>query len=394
MKRVLIVHPDLTVIGGAEKVALHIISYLLEQNWQVTILTLNPVNFDKISELTEFSFSKDNIIELTAYCPAKIKKLSSLSLIKLAFLHRAAQKVSSQFDLCISTYNELNFGKPGIQYIHHPYWPERRLLHKKHTIWNRNILDKHPFYEKVYRFFAQTIARNKKGFSQNITLVNSIFIQQIVKSIYDINGTVLYPGFLNDKDFRVSVFNDSQTYQLVTISRLTPDKNILELIHSFNILFRKEPNARLIIAGYPGNPEYLKKISKLISDYKIPIEIKTGISREEVLSLLETSQFYISTKKYEHFGISVLEAAARGCIPLIHRSGGTVEIVPEKELQFNHFDEMPDKIIYLRNNPSELHRIKDDLYRHIQKFHIDYFVKGLEKEINSFLKKENISPIN
>lgn len=381
MKKALVVHPDVTVIGGAEKVALHIISYLLEHDWSVTLLTLFPVDFQAISKVTEFNLPPGDVHVLKAFCPSGIRKSSALSLIRLAFLHRTAQKISHDFDLCISTYNELNFGKPGIQYIHHPYWPERRLLHKNHTIWNRNVLDNHPLYEKMYRFVAHSIANNFSGFGQNRTLVNSKFIQGVVKSVYNIDSTVLYPGFLSDADFKKP--DNLRRFQLVVISRLTPDKNILELIHSFFRLSQKEPDARLFIAGYPGDPAYLESIRSLISRYGVPVELKTNITREEVTKLLQESQFYISTKKYEHFGISVLEAVTQGCIPLVHHSGGATEIVPFAGLHFDLFEELPDKIIGLRNNPRDLEKIQSSLFLHIQKFHKKYFYKGLEQVISN-----------
>ena len=31
----------------------------------------------------------------------------------------------------------------------------------------------------------------------------------------------------------------------------------------------------------------------------------------------------------EHFGISIVEAMALGCLPIVHNSGGMVEFVPE-----------------------------------------------------------------
>ncbi len=382
--KALLVHPGFDVIGGAEKVSLHIAQYLINEGWQVSMLSLMPPNLDEISNTTEFLFSADSLKIFKASCPRQIRGNSSLALIQMAFLHRAAKKKAKYYDLCISTYNELNFGKAGIQYIHHPYWPKRKLLHQYHTISNTNILDRYPILEKLYRFAAHSIAGNFSGFTENITLVNSDFIKDIVSSIYGIDSEVLYPGFLHEDDF---VLTDMvhDPWQMVAISRITPDKNILELIRAFSDLSKYEPSAKLFIAGYAPNADYLISVKELIHQYGLHVELKIEVTRDEILSLLRKSRYFISTKKFEHFGISVLEAAANGCVPLVHKSGGVIEIVPYSEFQYNSFDEIPTRIIALNKNPKHLNELRNNLQRHIKKFDLSNFYKGLQAAVGQVI---------
>ena len=381
--KALLVHSGFEVIGGAEKVALHIATYLVNEGWDVTILSLRPPDFEEINQITEFSFPGNTIHTIKAECSDLFNGKLAFGVLQLAFLHRSAKKLAKHFDLCFSTDNEINFGKAGIQYIHHPYWPKRRLLHKYHVISVRNILDRYPPLEAVYRLIAHVIAGNFSGFSRNRTLVNSRFIQDVVKSIYNIESTVVYPGFLSDKDI---YFRDGErdNNQLVAISRMTPDKNIPELVQAFSRLASQKPSVKLVIAGFAPNPGYLESVKNYIDQSKLPVVLETNVTREEIVHLLRGSRFFISTKKYEHFGISLLEAAANGCVPLVHKSGGAVEIVPYPELNFDNFDDLVSKIEHLTENPELVTALRTNLQEHIQMFSLDNFNKGLHQAITSF----------
>ncbi len=42
----------------------------------------------------------------------------------------------------------------------------------------------------------------------------------------------------------------------------------------------------------------------------------------ELLKNLSRAKVYLHVMPYDHFGISVVEAMASGCVPVVHRSGG------------------------------------------------------------------------
>ena len=45
--------------------------------------------------------------------------------------------------------------------------------------------------------------------------------------------------------------------------------------------------------------------------------------------MLLKTKVYLHTTINEHFGISIVEAMASGCIPIVHNSGGPMEFVPQ-----------------------------------------------------------------
>jgi alpha-1,2-mannosyltransferase len=59
--------------------------------------------------------------------------------------------------------------------------------------------------------------------------------------------------------------------------------------------------------------------------------------------ILLNSKVYFHCAIDEHFGISVIEAMASGCVPIVHDSGGPKEIVPEK-FRYKTIDDATEKI--------------------------------------------------
>ena len=51
----------------------------------------------------------------------------------------------------------------------------------------------------------------------------------------------------------------------------------------------------------------------------------------------------------EHFGISIVEAMALGCLPIVHNSGGMKEFVPE-QYRYETLQEAANKITNEINN--------------------------------------------
>jgi GT2 family glycosyltransferase/glycosyltransferase involved in cell wall biosynthesis len=98
---------------------------------------------------------------------------------------------------------------------------------------------------------------------------------------------------------------------------------------------------RLILAGVvPNEPDAIAYYQKLEAGCEEApgAELMLAPSRSQIEALLGRAKVYVSATgfgvdgadedwKREHFGITVVEAASAGCVPVAHRSGGPVEIV-------------------------------------------------------------------
>ncbi len=105
---------------------------------------------------------------------------------------------------------------------------------------------------------------------------------------------------------------------LGTISRLSPEKGILDLLSGFSQIIQSEPNLKLIIVGgYPKEHEnYYLKAKALIERKHLTEHVRVLGYRQDALKILKCMDFYISPSLSEGLPISLLEAIAAG-IPSI-----------------------------------------------------------------------------
>ncbi|MEM0049876.1 MAG: glycosyltransferase [Candidatus Bathyarchaeia archaeon] len=61
------------------------------------------------------------------------------------------------------------------------------------------------------------------------------------------------------------------------------------------------------------------------------VEILQNVPFKNLLQIYGRAKIYLHAMKYEHFGISVVEAMAAGMVPVVHRSGGTWEDILEEK---------------------------------------------------------------
>lgn len=98
-------------------------------------------------------------------------------------------------------------------------------------------------------------------------------------------------------------------------------KGIEDFVRSAGLV----PGARFVIVGKDtdGSVDRLKSIA---SDN---VEFTGWVSEEELLTLYRRAKVYVQASAYESFGLSLAEAMACGCVPVVTDRGALPEIVGE-----------------------------------------------------------------
>jgi glycosyltransferase involved in cell wall biosynthesis len=108
---------------------------------------------------------------------------------------------------------------------------------------------------------------------------------------------------------------------VVTLGRIVPEKRF----HLFVELARLVPKTKFVAVGslpYESSAYYerLKNTA--------PENVSFVLSPlRKVKDLLGRAMAYVHCAENEHFGITIVEAMAAGCVPIVHDSGGPREIV-------------------------------------------------------------------
>ena len=163
---------------------------------------------------------------------------------------------------------------------------------------------------------------------------------QVIRFLGEKNSTVIHNGidyeYIQNLDIdRKTVLKSvdckdwEQNQILGTISRLSPEKGVLDLLSGFSEVIKSEPNLKLmIVGGYPEeHKNYYLKAKELIEREHLTKHVRILGYRQDALKILKCMDFYISPSLSEGLPISLLEAFAAGVPVIATRIPGNKDIL-------------------------------------------------------------------
>lgn len=387
MHRVLLVHPWFRVLGGAELVALHLLRWGTERaGAEVTLLTLYPVDQEDLQRVSGIQWDPARVEVLTAPFPHFLRASDSLSVLRLAFLHRRARAIAARYTLCISSYGEIDFGVRGVQIIHHPMFGPRKILRRYNMIRETTILDRSEVLAGIYRSVCFLVSGNRvQGFRRNLTLPNSAFLRSVVEEVYGIRGEIFPPAILPDRRPSDRPPWEAREFLIVALGRFAPDKGYLRLMDLFADLGGRYAGLRFAVLGRTQDAGYAALVRRRGEELQLPVEFVTDASNEEVRLYLSRAKFLLHAKEFEHFGLALLEAADHGCIPLAHDSGGVPEILTSPFLRYRSAADLLEHFERLNRDADLRSGVEAELERMLDRFRVHSFDSTLERLFAPFL---------
>jgi glycosyltransferase involved in cell wall biosynthesis len=225
------------------------------------------------------------------------------------------------------------------------------------------------FYSAPYRVFYEIFSGNVRS-----TRVLSIsdYIAGLCKKAWGLDSDVVYfpVPYGNWKPV-----NNAEREGIVTIGRFSPEKNQLEQIKIAESLRGVGVKSPLNIVGAVSSSLNHRLYTQLRGEAEkrgiSNLNFNPNVPQRKVISLAHSSKVFLHTMRNEHFGIATVEAIAAGCLPIVHDSGGSKEIVPIKELRFRTEGEAAEKVE--RALKGEFDRYLPELARNITRFSEDSF---------------------
>ena len=226
-----------------------------------------------------------------------------------------------------------NYKKPAlIHYVHNPY---------------EFVPDPFDPIVKLLSVFTNRYIIKRNDFSDAVLANSNSTRKECIKRWNRNDCIVLYPSIKIDEIATyISSPSSSRDDVCIVLSRLSPEKKIELAIEAFNSKVLK--NKQLLIIGYLSreNKNYYQKLCGL-SKGNDNIKILPNLRRNDVLTLLFKSKVLFHPMPNEHFGIAIIEAMAAGCLPVVHASGGPLEIVDNGQYGLIYRDsrEIPELLI-------------------------------------------------
>ena len=309
--KILLVHPRLSVKGGGERVAIHSILAATKAGHEVTLLT---EEFDEASFEDFYGcrglFEKINRLYYPAFRPVLGPR--ALLYQRLIYHWRQIRKAvsSDSSDIVLST-QDIGYvpstHAPVIQYCYFPEYFAHLHTGSSSPMW------------QLYYWPASTYYRNRVR-RVGILLSVSDFTRGFVERKWERDSRTVYPPC------PVEAFSElnrvrSRENLVVTIGRIVPEKRF----HLFVELARLVPRTRFVAIGSLSDQAstYYEQLKS-----SAPENVSFILSPlRKVRDLLSRAMAYVHCAENEHFGITIVEAMAAGCVPIVHDSGGPREIV-------------------------------------------------------------------
>ena len=343
MKRVLVYFTEFNhALGGGEYTPLSFIAELqkdcevvLALNWRSDVVyaaeTLKiPIDFSRLR------------IE---YVKPANRFLQKLDAILPFYRTRRLKKLAKQADICISTANMFDFGKPAHHFVFllRQFGDNAFLEH----LGGRPAPTGFARFKRTFRtVLAERFLRPLLGLRSTRKILadrreriypNSHYVERVMHDFYgDFNGTVFYPPTV----FEFTMPSPARDpLQIVCIGQLFPEKRLLEII---DMVERARGisglDLKLTLGGSLIATDYVRKLQQVAAE-RSWMELAGPVYGEAKERFLLSATYAVHAERDEAFGIAITEYLKAGLIPVVPDDGGACEIVDSPPLAYHTIED-------------------------------------------------------
>lgn len=322
--------PTLNVCGGGEFVAVALANALAQSNHKVILFANSAIDSKAIKNYFGEALHStiQTVIQPTHFTPRGLIDFYQ------TIIH--AYTAKTKCDLFVDAFSNCVFPWAEVTYIHFPYL-NQYAFNKKFPYLNNPRLQQAGTLPQVL------LEKNLVSYKKRLVLANSYYTAAEVKAFSGKQVEVLYPPFSSviSSIGRQTTKTPNQKL-VVTTSRLEPNKLLERIPH---IAAQTSRDIQFAVIGRLCNKQTLTNLQTITKKLGLTDRVKfyPDAPAQQKIDLLKRAKVYLHTMVGEHFGISIVEAMALGCIPIVHDSGGMKEFVPV-QYRYSNLKEAADKI--------------------------------------------------
>lgn len=381
--RTAVFHPHFTPGGGSEAKAAWT-AEAARAFGPVTMISNNPLDLRTIDQVYGTRLASGGIETLCLPPrPGLLKKFDALSGFRLG---RWALAEGDRYDVMISTYNPMDFGRPGIQFLADVSFDDelRRRYHPKAgklagLAYSRSCL------RSVYLGLGRKLSgETEDGWKMNMTVANSAWTKERYEGKLGIRAEVVYPPVPGPGTVRSWADRGDG---FVIMARIVPEKGIET---AFRVLAKVRAagyDVHLHILGRADDPSYMRKVGELCRENGVWARYEGLVVGGEKEAFLSRHRFGFSACRGEAFGVSVAEMIKAGMIVWVPDGGGQVEVVGHHpDLVYRSEEEAAAKIMAVLGDGNRMMRLAEYLDRRSGDFSTGRFVSEVRALITRFLE--------
>jgi glycosyltransferase involved in cell wall biosynthesis len=354
-------------MGGGERVAIHSIKEALREGHEVTLAT-EEFDVDSFEDFFGVQGLFKNI-QLLTYPPFHPIIRKAVLYQRLIYHQSRLRKIVSKeraFDLILNTAevaNQPSARLPAVEYCYFPDYFSHLESNGLFGLW------------KMYYWPAKVFNHNRVSRIDRLLAVSD-FTRHFVREKWGRQSTTLYPPC------PIELYDNLRAPKqdlVVTVGRMVPEKRL----GLFLEIARRLPEVRFAIVGSiatEGRSYYDSLRAAAPSNVSFIVS-----PLRKVKELLGKAKVYVHCAQNEHFGITIVEAMAAGCVPVVNDSGGPREIVSDDVgYKWNHIDEAVGQVSSLIEDEAHRRELSKGAASRARQFGPEAFELGLEKVLREY----------
>jgi len=299
---------SLNFCGGAQIVTLAMIDALKARGHEVTLITADKVDWEKVKRYLDVGRLADHEESVIPYDMVRRLARSPIqgSLLITSFVGKLLSSMN-KYDVVIDAYGDLDIAMTVANICFFNSFP----FSLSHLFPRTAPSLMRKWYSRGLYRVLKKLSPKRKGC---LPLTNSHYMKGILKRYLKLSPLVVHPPVNRDL---CSGFDKEDV--VITISRYVPGKEL----HKLLLIAKLVDDVRFLVVGRAYDRAYISLMLRLKDSLDLDnVEILANLPRKQLISLICRAKLYLHTNAKEPFGISILEAMASGCVPIVPRDGG------------------------------------------------------------------------
>ena len=378
--RLAVIHPWLRAAGGSEPVALWAAEEL-KTDYEVEILTMGKSGLDELNAAYGTSLAEPEVRFVRLPIPRLLgTRGDAWRGIRLVRWVRARAR---EFDVLLSSYNVMDFGRPGIQYISDFSFSDRmrRALMENTGDW-REGFRRAGAARRGYLAMGRILSgQTKRGWRRNLTVANSAFTRDLLAAAFGVQTSVVFPPVPRIDS---PLPWEQRAEGFVSVGRIVPEKRVIEMINILARVRSASPALVYRVLGRVPDSPYGRTVADRARAAGGWIRLDGPVFGPAKAKKLAGYRYGLAGRFHEAFGIATAEMVRAGMIVWVPASGGQTEIVDHPDLIYDDDADAVAKIGRVLCDPARQSALRAHLAHQAEKFSVERFRAGIREAVTIF----------
>jgi glycosyltransferase involved in cell wall biosynthesis len=378
--RLALIHPWLLPSGGSEPVALWTAEEL-KSDFDVEILTMGESSLDELNTAYGTSLAEPEVRFVRLPIP-RLFKMHGDAWRSIRLIRRVRAR-AREFDVLLSSYNVMDFGRPGIQYISDFSFfdPLRRALMEDARNWRKGFR-RAGAVRRGYLALARVLSGQMKGgWKRNVTVANSAWSRGLLADVFGVKASVVFPPVPRIDS---PLPWERRAEGFVSIGRIVPEKRVIEMIDILARVRSAAPELVYHVAGRVPDSPYGRAVVDKARTAGRWVALEGPVFGPAKTERLAGYRYGLAGCLHESFGIAAAEMVRAGMIVWVPASGGQTEIVDHPDLTYDDDADAAVKIGRVLRDPARQAALRAHLARQAEKFSVERFRAGIREAVTRF----------